>query len=397
MKVFYINSVPYGSTGRIMFQISEAVFDSGGEVITSSSYTKPRGIKLPSYHYQIGGMLGKTCHITLAKLFGKQGTFSTCSTKKLVEKIKKEDPDIIHLHNLHAWYLNLEILFDYLKTSNKKIVWTLHDCWSFTGHCPHYLYQGCYKWIEECKECPLYKQYPGSLVDDSNFEYNLKKRLFTKIPNLTLVTPSNWLKEEVKKSFLKDYDVRVIHNGIDTNKFRHVNSDFKKKYNLEDKKIILGVAFVFDERKGIDDFIRLANELDDSYKIVLVGQANKKLPDNILSLGCTSNVDELVKIYSSCDVFVNATKEDNFPTVNLEAQACGLTVVTYDVGGCKETIDEINSRLIKAGNYNELKKNILDVIKKEKNTVDGGFINTISNDMFKANYLKLYRNILNDD
>lgn len=370
MIVFEINSVSYGSTGRIMFQIADAVKLDGGIAYTSSSYTKPRGEQFPDTYYRIGGALGKTGHIVLAKLTGRHGCYSHYATCKLIQKIKRIKPDVIQLHNIHGWYLNWEMLFSYLKQSNIPVVWTLHDCWSFTGHCPHFMAVGCDKWKSGCYECPLYKLYPGCFFDDSKKQYALKKRCFTGVPSMTIVTPSEWLADLVKQSYLKDYDTVVINNGIDLTKFTPRTSNFRERNGLENRIILLGVAFDWSPRKGIDDFKQLAKELPEEYAIVLVGVSDavaKDLPSRITSIACTQNQEELAEIYSAADLFVNSTLEDNFPTVNIEALACGTPVITYETGGSPESLTETCGRVVPYKNYEELKRAILEMGSAKKN------------------------------
>lgn len=369
MIVFEINSVPYGSTGRIMFQIADAIKSMGGTAYTSASFTKSRGEQFPDTYYRIGGAVGKTEHIILAKLTGRHGCYSHFATYKLIKKIKQVKPDVIHLHNLHGWYLNWKMLFDYLKKENIPVIWTLHDCWSFTGHCPHFMAIGCEKWKTGCYECDLYKSYPGCFLDDSRFQYRYKKKCFTGVPNLTIVTPSQWLADLVKQSYLKDYNTVVINNGIDLTKFQPRSSDFRAKYGLENKILILGVAFDWTPKKGLDDFKRLDEDLPEEYALVLVGVSDtvaKTLPDRIISIACTQNQEELAEIYSAADIFVNPTWEDNFPTVNLEALACGTPVVTYKTGGSPESITESTGKVVPYKDYVALKNAIFNMKNSKK-------------------------------
>lgn len=364
MVVFEINSVPYGSTGRIMFQIADTVKAMGDVAYTSASFTKSRGECFPDTYYRIGGAVGKTEHIILAKLTGRHGYYSHFATYKLIKKIKQVKPDVIHLHNIHGWYLNWKMLFDYLKKANIPVIWTLHDCWAFTGHCPHFMAIGCDKWKSGCYECDLYKSYPGCFFDDSRFQYRYKKECFTGVPNLTIVTPSQWLADLVKQSYLKDYDTVVINNGIDLTKFKPRASDFRAKYGLENKILILGVAFDWTPKKGLDDFKRLAEDLPEEYEIVLVGVSDivaTTLPERIISIACTQNQEELAEIYSASDIFVNPTLEDNFPTVNLEALACGTPVITYQTGGSPESITESTGKVVPYKDYKALKNAVIEM------------------------------------
>lgn len=398
MKVFEINSVPYGSTGRIMFQIADTVNLMGGEAYTSASFTKPRGECFPSTFYRIGGIVGKAAHIMLAKLTGRHGCYSHLATYKLIQKIKRISPDIIHLHNIHGWYLNWKELFNFFKKSEIPVVWTLHDCWSFTGHCPHFTAVECNKWKSGCYECPLYKSYPSCFLDDSKKQYSLKKSYFTNVPNLTIVTPSCWLADLVRQSYLKDYHTVVINNGIDLAKFKPRTSNFREKYSLVGKIILLGVAFDWGFRKGIDDFKRLAIELPEEYAIVMVGvsdSAAKSLPSNIITISCTQNQEELAEIYSASDIFVNPTLEDNFPTVNLEALACGTPVLTYQTGGSPESVDESCGWVIPYGDYESLKRVIYSCGRKTEkmiqNCVDRG--SRYKREDKYMEYIKLFNNL----
>ena len=354
-----------------MFQIADTVQDMGGIAYTSASYTKPRGEQFSDTHYKIGGAIGKTEHILLAKLTGRHGCYSHFATYRLIQKIKQVQPDVIHLHNIHGWYLNWKMLFDYLKIASIPVVWTLHDCWPFTGHCPYFTVEKCSKWKTGCFECPLYRQYPGCFLDDSKKQYALKKACFSGVPDMTVVTPSQWLADLVKQSYLSNYHTVVIHNGIDLTKFKPVKSDFREKHNLEEKIVLLGVAFDWSPRKGIDDFRRLAEELPEKYAIVLVGvsdAAAKELPERIVTIACTQSQKELAEIYSAADLFVNPTLEDNFPTVNLEALACGTPVITYQTGGSPESLTESCGRVVPYKDYEALKSVIFEM-KEAKTTM----------------------------
>lgn len=366
MTIFEINSVPYGSTGRIMFQIAETVESTDNIAYTSASFTRSRGEKFPQNYYKIGSAIGKTEHIILAKLTGNQGCYSHFTTYKLIRKIKKVSPDVIHLHNLHGWYLNWGMLFNYLKVAGIPVVWTLHDCWSFTGHCPHFMAIGCDKWKTGCYQCPLYKNYPGCFFDDSTKQYALKKACFVGVSNLTVVTPSQWLADLVKQSYLKDYNTVVINNGIDLTKFKPTSGNFRQKHNLINKIVLLGVAFDWSEKKGLEEFKRLADSLSEEYAIVLVGVSNavkKTLPHRIISISCTQSQDELAQIYTSADIFVNPTHEEVLGLVNLEALACGTPVITYNAGGSPETIDNSCGSVVPYLDYSALLKEIYRISK----------------------------------
>ena len=343
MKILMINSVcGIRSTGRICTDIAAELVAQGHEVkIAYGRENVPEQFK--KYAVRIGNDLDVKLHGIIARLFDKAGYGSKNVTEKFIKQIKDYDPDIIHLHNIHGYYINIEVLFNYLKNCGKPVVWTLHDCWAFTGHCAYFDFVGCEKWKTGCYRCLQKKSYPSSiLVDRSEKNYLQKKQLFATLSNMTVVTPSEWLAGLVKKSYLGKYNIRVINNGIDTEVFKPTMGNFRQKHNIGSKKIILGVAGVWDKRKGLEDFYKLSSILDDSFQIVIVGLNEKQinaLPKNILGISRTESVNELAELYSVAEVFVNPTYEDNYPTVNLEAQACGTPVITYDTGGSPESVD----------------------------------------------------------
>lgn len=391
MKIFQINSTcGYGSTGRIAVDILKEVEKNGGEgIIAYGRNTAPDGVN----SYKITTETDVKIHGVLSRITDRQGFYSTSATKKLIEKIKEYNPDIIHLHNVHGYYLNIKTLFEFLKEYNKPIVWTLHDCWAFTGHCAYFSFYGCEKWKTECNNCPLKKDYPSSLVlDNSKKNFNEKKELFTSLDNVTLVTPSVWLADLVKESFLQKFSVKVINNGIDLKKFKPTKSDFREENGLENKQIILGVASVWEERKGLKDFIELSKKLTENQQIVLVGLNDSQiadLPKNIIGIKRTNSVDELAQLYSVADVFVNTTYEDNYPTTNLEAISCGTPVITYRTGGSPESVVEGNGFVVEKGDIPA----VIEALKK----VDG--CKTETRDKFDASlkykeYVDLYKALL---
>lgn len=349
MKIAEINMVAIGSTGKIMLQIAERAREKGHIVKTfSTNVFSTKYKKLPpppnSDHEYFGSYFENGIHTTLGKITGHNGSFSRFATFRLIRKLKKFNPDVIHLHNLHAFCINLPMLFGYIKKNNIKTVWTLHDCWSFTGHCPHFDMIGCDKWKTGCHTCPQFNSdYLHTYRDASKKMYKLKKKWFTGVKDMTLVTPSNWLAGLVKESFLKEYPVKVINNGIDLSVFKPIESSFRKEYACEDKFIILGVSFGWGVKKGLDVFIELSKRLDERFQIVLVGTSDDidaQLPSNIISIHQTQNQQELADIYTAADVFVNPTREDTFPTVNIESLACGTPIVTFNTGGSPEVCDE---------------------------------------------------------
>lgn len=361
-KLVQINVTCNGSTGRIMTQIQEAATKEGWEAYSFYGRGKPSNNNC----IKIGNKLDILFHVLITRLFDLHGHASKRATKRMIKQIEKIDPDVIQLHNLHGYYLNIDILFNYLKTANKKVIWTLHDCWAFTGHCTHFTCPECNKWEkEDCSKCPRKREYPASLViDNSKKEVHKKKQLFTGIKNLTIVTPSEWLKKLVEKSFLKIYETKVINNWIDSNVFLPKNNmKVKEKYNIpKDKKVILGVAAIWDKRKGLEDFIRLSRVIDSSYIIVLVGlneKQKKNLPPNIVGINRTENIEELVNLYTISDVLFNPSKEESFSLVTIESMSCGTPVVVYKYTAPKELIPDFACTIINNENDMEAIKNAI--------------------------------------
>lgn len=357
MKVVEINAVPYGSTGSIAYSIKKKCEEKNIEVYFAFSWTKHKRKTDSSGDILIGSFWDRLLHYLYCRITGIDGKKSYFVTKKFIKTLKKINPDIIHLHNIHGQFINYKLLFEYIRNSKVRVIWTLHDCWAFTGYCPHFETVNCYKWKNACSKCILLKEKKYSLVDSSFYMYNMKKSLFTSLDDAIIVTPSIWLKKYVKESFLKCYDIKVINNGIDLNVFKPIKSNFRKINNINNKFIILGVAYGWTNKKGLNTFIKLSRDLGEDYKVVLVGTNEKidsVLPNNILSIHRTTSKRELVEIYSTSDIFLNPTLEDTFPTVNIEALACGLPVFTYDTGGSKEIIDKKSGLVFKKKNYKEL-------------------------------------------
>ena len=341
MRILEINTVNFGSTGHIMLQIADLARAEGHEAVCC--FYARRNKPADANTIYIGNKISHNLHKKFSKYTGYNGRLSIISTWNFLRKVKKFNPDIIHIHNLHDRFINVPMLFKFIKKNDIRVIWTLHDCWSFTGQCVHFTIAGCDKWKTGCHDCPQIHVYPASNVDRTKKMWELKKQWFTGVKDMTIVTPSVWLSNLVKESYLKDYSVKVINNGIDIGVFKPTESDFRAKNNLEGKFIILGVASIWEKRKGIDVFIELAKRLDDRFKIVLVGtndEDDKTLPDNILSIHRTSNQKELAEIYSSADLFFNPTREENYPTVNMESIACGTPVMTFKTGGSPEIIDD---------------------------------------------------------
>lgn len=404
MKIAQINMVANGSTGKIMLQCSAVARELGNEVRTYSTIPFDKNnvekMELIDEHYTWGSIKENKIHYYLGSIFGLNGFFSKKGTRDLIENIKNFDPDIIHLHNFHKFCLNIPMFFDFLRNSNAKIVWTLHDCWSFTGGCSYFDIAACEKWKTGCGHCQQLNRYPKSILDSTKFMYKYKKNIFTDIKNLTIVTPSWWMAKLVQQSFLKDYPIRVINNGIDLKVFKPTPSIFREKHNIPlNQVMLLGVAFDWGIRKGLDIFVQLSKILDDSiYRIVLIGtndELDKKIPKNVISIHRTQNQTELAEIYSAADFFVNPTREDNFPTVNLEAIACGTPVITFNSGGSPECIDEKTGIVVQVNDVKGL-VSILEKVRKQNYFSKTDCLKRANcfdkNDKFKE-YIELYEDI----
>lgn len=404
MRVVQINGGAKGSTGKIMMGIAEVARAQGHEVMCASPITTTnRDAGEDCGYYRIGTFNSRRVNVALARITGFNGCFAWFETYKLLKKIDEFKPDIIHLHNLHDSYINLPMLFSYIKKHNVPTVWTLHDCWAFTGQCPHFTIVKCDKWKVGCHNCPQYKEYPASLYDNTKKMWQLKKKWFTGVKNMTIVTPSEWLAGLARESCLKQYPIEVINNGIDLNVFKPTHSNFRKQYGIPgDKYIVLGVSFAWGYRKGLDCFVEMAEKLGEQYQIVLVGtddEIDKNLLHNIISIHRTQNQKELAEIYSAADVFVMPTREENYPTVNMEAIACGTPVVTFDTGGSPEMLDDKTGIVVEANDIEATKKAIKDICEKKRCNDEEYIVAYSKNfDMKKrfAEYIELYANVLEE-
>ena len=366
MKVLIINSVcGTGSTGRICTDLAQEFEKNGDEVKIAYGRSSYVPEKFQKYAVRIGSPLGVRINAFKSRLFDNEGLNAKRATKAFLKWVEAYNPDLIWLHNLHGYYLNYELLFRWIKSRpNLEVKWTLHDCWAFTGHCAYFSYAKCDKWQTGCGACQQKSGYPKRILKDhSKTNYERKKKSFLGVKNMTLITPSEWLKGLVQHSFFSDYPIEVRYNKVDPSVFKPTESGVKKELGLTDKKIILGVAGVWDERKGLSDFIALSKMLDDRYAILLVGVTErqiKTLPKNVIGITRTENVTKLAEIYTAADVFLNLTYEDNYPTVNLEAQSCGTPCITYRTGGSVESVPESN--VVEQGDLMAVKAKIEELI-----------------------------------
>lgn len=399
MKIVEINTVNgTGSTGKIAVSLYKLAQNNGHTpYIAYGRGCSPSNIN----GYKIGNLFDFGTHVLSNFFLGNSGFASKTVTKRFLNWLDTIQPDILHLHNIHGFYLNIELLFTYIKQHNIPIIWTLHDCWSFTGQCAYFDYANCSKWKTSCHKCPIYKtDYPYSLFKDNSIQnYKLKKKSFTNVSNLTIVTPSYWLADLVKQSFLRNYKTHVIHNGIDLNLFRPTITNNSL---CEKKKVLLGVANIWDRRKGLDYFLQLADLMDSSFHIVLIGVTpkqqrliSKKNSDKITTITRTNNQQELVEWYSNAYAFINPTLEDNFPTTNLEALACGTPVITFNTGGSPESITDTCGIIVEKGNIQKLKEAILSLEYNTEITSSSCREQalTFNKDIKFAEYLQLYKEI----
>ena len=365
MKVVQINAVcEQGSTGKICVSISEVLTQHGIEnyiLFSAGSSDRSNAFSCCSRTYTKFQALK-------SRILGNYGFNSTRETRKVIAILERVKPDIVHLHNIHGHDCHLERLMDYFRHSQTKVFWTFHDCWAFTGYCTYFDWPECSKWKYGCGNCPQKRQY-SCFFDRSTELYRRKQKAFSGL-DMTIITPSQWLADLVKQSFLKEYSVKVIPNGIDLNVFKPTSGNFREKHHIpREKFILLGVAHGWSVRKGLDVFLELAQRLDPSiFQIVLVGTddaIDRQLPEGIISIHRTNNQQELAEIYSTADLFVNPTREDNYPTVNMEAIACGTPVLTFRTGGSPESLTEETGCVVNCGDVDAMEQEIVRIWKQK--------------------------------
>ena len=373
MKVLQINTVyrAGGSTGRIVYDLKEILIRAGIDAYVAFGYEYSSTSDTNTFKMETIPEL--KINILKTRVFAHHGFYNKKQTLRLLKYVDQIKPDIIHLHNIHNHYVNVQMLFNYIKEKNIPIVWTLHDCWSFTGWCAYFDYVGCDRWKKGCGNCPNKKAYPYTwFFDRSAKNYQDKKATFLGVKNMIIVPPCRWLEGLVKQSFLGGYPTRVIYNGIDLNVFKHIEGDFRERKKIGGKKIILSVAMGLSKRKGVDHIYKLAEMIDSENEIiVMVGLSKEQissLPSGIVGIERTNSEKELAEIYSAADVFINPTFEDNYPTTNLEAIACGTPVVTYRTGGSPESVFEGCGEVVNKGDLDAFYKAIKYVLSRGKNS-----------------------------
>lgn len=356
-KLLQINPVvrENTSTGRIMRELGELAQAAGWESYIAYSRARDGVPTHSSKLVPVGNRLDLLLHWLATRLFDAHGLASRCATRQLIRRIREIDPDIVHIHNVHGYFLNYPLLCRFLAERGKPVIWTVHDCWLFTGHCYHYAAAGCDRWQSGCHHCPQKRAFPTSwLLDRSRRNYAVKQETIGGLDNLTLVTVSDWMRREVGKSFLKDKPCRVIHNGIDLEVFRpRANTDIRSRCGIPEGPFVLAVASIWLPEKGLPDLVRLADLLNPDIRLVIVGRmtAEQKatLPGRVIAISRTDDAVALAGLYSEALCLVNPTWQDNYPTVNLEAIACGTPVITYRTGGSVESITPETGFVVQQG------------------------------------------------
>lgn len=387
----------WGSTGKIAEQIGVLAQKHGWEsYIAYGEICNPSSNKL----IRIGSKASRYFHYAEQRILDNEGQCSRIETRKLIKEIDEIKPDIINLHNIHDHYLNYRILFEYLNQTDIKVVWTFHDCWAITGHCMHFITKNCERWKTGCHNCLMKGEYPKSFLDYSERNWKLKKSLFVENKNLTVVACSDWIAEFVKESFLKDKRIEVIHNGCDIDAFS------PQPRTIRDKFRIIAVSNVWYHNKGEDDIYKLRQMLPkEEYELIMVGlsaEQERNLPDGIIGIQRTQNVQELAQLYSDADMLINPTYEDNFPTVNIEALACGTPVITYRTGGSIEAIDKLTGDVIEQGDLCSLCEKIKEFKRIDFKQVHAMDCRKRAVDKFDKNkcfekYIDLYQKILSEN
>lgn len=404
MKILQINStVNFGSTGRIAEEIGKKIKSKGGNSYIAFGRNANNS---ESKLIKIGNKIDQFLHLFNTRIFDTHGFHSKKATQNLIDEIIQINPDIIHLHNIHGYYLNIDILFNYLSRANKPIVWTLHDCWAFTGHCCHFIRVDCMKWVTGCNNCPLIRYYPQSyFLDNSTNNYINKKELFNKPKIMAVVTVSKWLNRELNKSFLNSFSSEVIYNGVNLEIFQPKNQDdLKLKFGFEDKKIILGVANVWSDLKGLNDFLDLSKFIDKNTIIILIGLSKSqinKLPPNIIGIQRTSDQHQLAEYYSMADVFICSSIAESFGLVIAESIACGTPAIVYNTSAMPELIQEGVGYIVERGDLNEVYNKIKTVFKKSKKSYSNSCrefaINNFDENISYEKYYQLYASLLENN
>ena len=392
MKVLQINvRAKGGSVGKIISSLNHRCQSEGIEFAIAYGRGNVEQNTF-SDSFKIGTDKEIQAHALQSRIFGRTASYSKRGTSDLLKWIDRYNPDVIHLHGAYGYYVNMEMLFNYIADEKIPLISTLHSCWDFTGHCCYFDYPKCEEWKYGCNHCIRVHDYPECFFSDStHYNLGLKNKLYHKLDKVRLITPSRWLQDLCEQSILRDIPVQTINNGIDINVYKTVEIE---KHN---KPIILCVANIWSERKGLDDILKLGDFLRDKAEIIVVGLSEKeirKLPKNIVGITRTENVEELVKLYNSATIFFNPTHEENYPTVNLEAVACHLPVATYNTGGCAETIENGKYGIIVENEDFSTVVNFLMSVYDGKTCFDYSNLSYLSQQTMTDQYIKLYKDII---
>lgn len=390
------------SIGRIEQHIGDLVLDKGWE----SYLTYSRGYQPGrSTAIKIGGAPEIYWHVVMTRLFDRHGLHSKNATKVLIKKIQEINPDIIHLHQIHGYYLNIILLFEFLSEYGKPVVWTFHDCWAFTGHCAHFQKVGCEKWKNQCESCPLISAYPKSLFDRSKKNYNLKKRLFTSVADLHIVTVSKWLEGLAKESFFKQCSIQTIYNGVDICVFRPCDTmHLRKKLGLEGMHVLVAAATTWSVNKGYNDYIELAGLLDKNIVLILVGlegELSSSLPSNIIARPRTNSAMELAEYYSMADIVMNLSYAETFGLTTAEGMACGTPGIVYNATASPELIIPKTGLVVEKGDIKAVYSAVCEILNQGKEYYSEA-CREYAQTCFDKNiqytkYVRLYEELLNKD
>lgn len=363
MKVIQINAI-YGrkSTGTIVREIQACSEKNGIDSYVAYSIADRPDNEVPK-GYRIGNRSVAKWHAFISRVFGKQAYFSRLSTWRFLHWLDKANPDVVHLHNLHSNYIHLNMLLRFLSKRDIATVITMHDCWYFTGGCMHYASISCNKWKLGCGDCPVWKRIPSFLFDKTRNVLSDRKKYLAGIPRLMLVGCSEWIANEARQSLLKDNDITVIHNGFDLRVFTPTMSNRKKELGIQDKFVILGPASKWLMSVNQPTFDYFVSHLPEDTIMVLFGFSGTigNMPSKVLTLGYTKDPRVMAEIYSMADVMVNCSRQDTLSSLNLECQACGTPVVTYDATGSKETVDGVCGFSVTTGDEEALWKKVIEV------------------------------------
>lgn len=393
------SSLNCGAPGKISEQIGLLARDSGWDVYMAHGIRHSNQSQLKTM--PMATSAEEKVHALYSMLLDSHGLGPSIKTRKLVEWIHKQQPDVIHMHNLHGYFLNYKTLFEYLMTVDIPIVWTFHDLWPITGHCAYFDFNNCDKWKYGCSNCKFHNEYPSSFIDLSKRNYQLKKRLFTGVKNMTLVPVSDWVGDVLSQSFLNKYPVHRIYNGVDIRIFSPCDTDLRARMNMEGKHILLGVASPWGERKGFRDYIKLRRVLSDDFVIIMVGLTSRQistLPSGIIGIGRTQSQTELAEYYNLADITLNLSYQETFGMTTVEGMSCGTPGIVYDRTASPELVTPETGIVVEAGNIEQLATAVIDMTKQGKNAYSQACRKRVEEHFDKdkcfEEYIRLYDNLL---